>query len=60
MIPEFESALDTIQDRLTAANLDEAVGIALLPDQVRGYEQLKLTRAATYRAELAARLADFT
>ena len=29
--------------RLTAANLDEAVAIASLPDQVRGYEHLKLT-----------------
>ena len=45
--------------RLDAANLDEAVAIASLPDQVRGYEHIKLRRAAVYRAELAERLAAF-
>jgi len=41
---------------LTPVNHDEAVAIAALPDQVRGYEDIKLRRAAAYRAELAARL----
>jgi indolepyruvate ferredoxin oxidoreductase len=44
---------------LSAANLAEAVQIASLPDQVRGFEHLKLARANAYRAELAARLAAF-
>jgi hypothetical protein len=35
------------------------VTIAALPDQVRGYEHLKLSRAARYRTELAERLAAF-
>ena len=34
----------------------EAVAIASLPDQVRGYEDIKLDRAATYRSQLAERL----
>ena len=59
MIPEFEAALDTIATKLDPANLDEAVAIATLPDQVRGYEGLKLGRARAYRTELANRLAAF-
>ena len=59
MIPEYERALDTLCAGLAASNLDEATEIASLPDQVRGYEHLKLRRAATYRDELAARVARF-
>jgi indolepyruvate ferredoxin oxidoreductase len=59
MVPEYESALDTVVAGLTVDRLAEAVEIASLPDQVRGYEDLKLRRAETYRAELARRLADF-
>jgi hypothetical protein len=40
--------------------IDEAVAIASLPDQVRGYEHLKRSRAEAYRAELAARLTAFS
>jgi indolepyruvate ferredoxin oxidoreductase len=57
MIPEFIDAVDRLTAGLTAATLDDAVSIAALPDQVRGYESLKLRRAVAYRAELAARLA---
>lgn len=59
MIPEFEQALATITSTLSAANLDEAVAIASLPDQVRGYEHIKMRRAEAYRAELARRLREF-
>ena len=59
MIPEYERAVARLADRLDRDNLDEAVAIASLPDQVRGYEHLKLTRAAAYRAELATRLAAY-
>jgi indolepyruvate ferredoxin oxidoreductase len=59
MIPEYERAVRTLAGRLTAANLDEAVTIASLPDQVRGYEDIKLPRAEAYRKELAARLKSF-
>jgi indolepyruvate ferredoxin oxidoreductase len=60
MIPEYERAVDQLLDGLTAANLADAVAIAGLPDQVRGYEHLKLGRAKTYRTELAARLQKYT
>ena len=60
MVPEFEQALDTLVSTLSAENLAEAVAIATLPDQVRGYEHIKMARVAPYRAELATRLADFS
>ncbi len=59
MIPEYESAVDELLAGLSRAKLAEAVAIAELPDQVRGYEQLKLDRAAKYRSELASRLARY-
>jgi indolepyruvate ferredoxin oxidoreductase len=60
MIPEFESVLDTLVAGLTADNIDDATEIASLPDQVRGYEHLKLRRAAAYRGELETRIGRFT
>jgi indolepyruvate ferredoxin oxidoreductase len=62
MIPEFESAVEALVARRSFdrdAAYDEAVRIARLPDQVRGYEGLKLRRAAAYRAELASSLAAY-
>jgi indolepyruvate ferredoxin oxidoreductase len=56
MVPEYVDAVRRLQRRLRSDNLDDAVEIAWLPDQVRGYEDLKLRRAAAYRAELARRL----
>jgi len=59
MIPEYEKALDTLTENLREENVDEAVAIATLPDQVRGYEHIKLDRAKKYRAELADRLKTY-
>ena len=59
MIPEFEDALDTLVKGLTPQNLDDAVAIASLPDQVRGYEHIKLERAKKYRTEQAERLKKY-
>lgn len=60
MIPEYVEAVNSLVERLDAGNLAEATAIAGLPDQVRGYEGIKLPRAKAYRAELTARLATFT
>ena len=60
MVPEYEQAITTVLAQLTAANLHEAVEIASLPDQVRGYEHIKLARAESYRAELAQLLSRFS
>jgi len=59
MIPEYEDAVRRLAARLRADNLAEAVEIASLPDQVRGYEHLKLERATRYRQQLRDRLAAF-
>ena len=56
MIPEYTKAVDTLVARLNAANLAEAAAIAALPDQVRGYEHIKLARAETYRPSSPLRL----
>ncbi len=56
MIPEYIDAITTLNRRMTGERYDEAVEIASLPDQVRGYEDIKLRRAEAYRAELARRL----
>jgi indolepyruvate ferredoxin oxidoreductase len=56
MIPEFEQALDTLAASLTAASHVDAVTIASLPDQVRGYEHIKMRRIETYRRQLAEQL----
>ena len=56
MIPEFVNAVTTLNRRLDLGTYDESVEIAALPDRVRGYEDIKLPRAAAYRAELARRL----
>ncbi|MBA3287276.1 MAG: indolepyruvate ferredoxin oxidoreductase family protein [Acidimicrobiia bacterium] len=59
MIPEYEKAVKRLAAGLRVDDLDDAVAIASLPDQVRGYEDIKLPRAERYRAELAERLAAF-
>lgn len=63
LIDEYRSTLDELIDGLegrgTPERLAAAAAIAALPDQVRGFEDLKVERARTYRVELAQRLAKF-
>jgi indolepyruvate ferredoxin oxidoreductase len=59
MVPEYIAAVDALLAHVSEANLTEAIAIAALPDRVRGYEHLKLERAAAYREELSRRVADF-
>ncbi|NND75439.1 MAG: indolepyruvate ferredoxin oxidoreductase family protein [Ilumatobacter sp.] len=56
MVPQYVGAVERLSADLTADNHADAVEIAGLPDQVRGYEDLKLRRATAYRAELAERM----
>lgn len=56
---EYADAIDQLLLHLAPANIGDAVDIAGLPDQVRGYEHLKLRRANVYRRELAARVSTF-
>lgn len=56
---EYRTVVYRLLARLSAANLDDAVAIASLPDQVRGYEEIKLARIEAYRRELSERLARY-
>ncbi len=59
LIEVFEASVDTVLRRLAdgSMTLEEAIHVAELPQAVRGYEDRKIERAATYRTELAAALA---
>ncbi len=56
---EFLATMDTVYGALTAANLDQAVALAELPDMIRGYEDLKLRRVGEYRERCATLLAGY-
>ncbi|CAN5875923.1 indolepyruvate ferredoxin oxidoreductase family protein [soil metagenome] len=49
---EYEQAIRAVAGALSADNAAAAIAIAALPDKVRGFEELKLRRAAAYRREL--------
>jgi indolepyruvate ferredoxin oxidoreductase len=55
---EYAQAIRDVANVLSTDNADAAVAIAALPDQVRGFEELKLRRAAAYRRELQAAVED--
>ena len=59
LISEYEQTVEALLAGLTFETLDEAVRIADLADQVRGYEDLKVRRAADYRAETGEALAVY-
>ncbi len=59
LIVEYRQTIDALLAGVTAGTYDLAVEIAGLPDAVRGYEGLKVARAATYRANNASLLARF-
>jgi len=56
---EYVEMLDRILPRLASANLGSAVALAELPNEIRGYEALKLERIARYRESLTAAEAGF-
>ena len=56
---EYRDAIRAVLAGLDDINHGEAVEIADLVDQVRGYEDLKLRRVAAYREELSTRVERF-
>ncbi|MEO0495696.1 MAG: DUF6537 domain-containing protein, partial [Actinomycetota bacterium] len=58
LIEVFESSIDTVIGRIAdgSMTMEQAMHVAELPQAVRGYEDLKLERAAIYRSALAAAL----
>jgi len=57
---EYLAAMRTVYARLADAALVGAIAIAELPDQVRGFEDLKIRRIGEYRQQLASALAAYT
>lgn len=57
---QYLAAMETVYRHLTADNIAAATAIAELPDLVRGFEELKIERIATYRQRLTTAVADFT
>jgi indolepyruvate ferredoxin oxidoreductase len=58
LVAEYRAAVEVLVAQLSPDNLDECVRIAGLPDEVRGYEDIKLARAARYREQLAVALTE--
>ncbi len=56
---EYLEALAHVYPQLHEGNLADAAALAWLPDQVRGYEELKLRRIGEYRDRLGEALARF-
>ncbi|WP_300344621.1 indolepyruvate ferredoxin oxidoreductase family protein [Nesterenkonia sp.] len=59
LITEYRDLIDHVLQRLSAANLDDAVALLSLPDMVRGYEEIKLANVQRYREEKERLLAQF-
>ncbi|MCD0505048.1 indolepyruvate ferredoxin oxidoreductase family protein [Bordetella petrii] len=49
LIDEYRATVETLLQHLSAANLAQAVNIAALPDQVRGFGHVKMANVANYR-----------
>ncbi len=56
---EYVAAIDRVLAQLDASKLDAAVKLAELPDLVRGYEEIKVQRAANYRQRMREALGAF-
>ena len=59
LITEYREVIDQLLAGLTNGNHDLAVQIAALPDQIRGYEDIKLATVRTYHEKLAELRAEF-
>src|SRR5262249_23072952 len=55
LVDEYRQMIEAVMAKLGPANHDAAVAIAELPDEIRGYEQIKLDSVAQFR-DKAARL----
>jgi indolepyruvate ferredoxin oxidoreductase len=53
LITEYRAAIETLLPNLTPETLKQCVEIADAPDEVRGYEQIKLASVTRFRAKLA-------
>jgi indolepyruvate ferredoxin oxidoreductase len=59
LIGWYRNLIDQVQSNLTPENLPQALEIAALPDQIRGYEQIKERNIATVKQQAAEKLAAY-
>jgi indolepyruvate ferredoxin oxidoreductase len=59
LITEYREVVDTLLTGLSEGNHDLAVQIAALPDQIRGYEEIKLATVRTYHEKMAELQTEF-
>jgi indolepyruvate ferredoxin oxidoreductase len=57
LIPWYRGLVEQVQANLTPENLAQALEIAALPDQIRGYEKIKEQNVAKVKQEATAKLA---
>jgi indolepyruvate ferredoxin oxidoreductase len=53
LIADYRAMIETVLSRLTLDNHDTAVAIAALPDEIRGYEHIKLDNVKRFRDKAA-------
>jgi indolepyruvate ferredoxin oxidoreductase len=59
LIADYEAMLDEILGRLTPENHAVAVGLAAIPEKIRGYGHIKMRHLAAAKADKAALLEQF-
>ncbi len=59
LIDSYRSTIDTIVSSLTENNYEQAVQLAGLADQIRGYDSVKLANVERYKVDLAAAINSF-
>ena len=59
LIADYEALLAEIVERLTPENHALAVGLAVIPDKIRGYGHIKARSLTAAKADEAALLAQF-
>jgi indolepyruvate ferredoxin oxidoreductase len=59
LIADYEALLAEIMERLAPENHSIAVGLAMIPDKIRGYGHVKARSLTAAKADEAALLAQF-
>ena len=56
LVGDFETTMRAALERLTPATADDVTAVAAAPQEIKGYEDIKLARVQTYRTTVAAAL----
>jgi indolepyruvate ferredoxin oxidoreductase len=59
LIASYRAMIDAVVAKLTENNYSQAIAMASLADQVRGYDTVKMANIARYEPQLAKALAEF-